>query len=371
MPNKPRMPRPQRQSRRVGFAVVGLGELSAEEIIPALRTSQHAYLAAVVTAEPDKGRAFAAAAGLKDSDAYTYEQFGELAQRDDVQAVYIVLPNNLHREYVEQAARMGKHVLCEKPLASNTQDAEAIVKACHDAGVKLMVAYRIQYTPHHWAAKHAIAAGKLGAIKLMDSIHTQVEDDPSVWRLNLEQAGGGPLPDVGIYSLNTLRFLTGLEPEWVFAAQYQPTDDPRFKEVEESVSFMLGFPGGLIANCLTSYGADKTTTVRVLGDQGTAVLDPAFPYVGLKLRLIDKKGETTPSFPDYDQFGLEVDHFAQCIQQGKEPYTPGEEGVQDHRLMDAIYESARSGKRVEVKKLSGQDLFRTTGNVPRQLKAGG
>jgi predicted dehydrogenase len=287
-----------------------------------------------------------------------------------VQAIYIVLPNDLHRDFVERAAKMGKHILCEKPLAANTQDAEAIVAACKAAGVKLMAAYRIQYTPEHWAAKQAIAEGKLGKIKLLDSIHTQVEPDPEVWRLKLKQAGGGPVLDVGIYCLNTMRFLLGQEPEWVFAAQHRPEGDPRFSEVEESVSFMLGFPGGVIANALTSYGADKTTSVRVLGEGGTALLDPAFVYNGLKLTLSDSGGDTLVRFPDYDQFQLEVDHFARCIQQGKEPYTPGEEGVQDHRLMDAIYESVRSGVRVSLPKHSGTDLFRTRDNEPAPLHPG-
>ncbi|AWN24103.1 gfo/Idh/MocA family oxidoreductase [Deinococcus irradiatisoli] len=356
---------PEPQRRRVGFAVVGLGELSAEELIPALRTSQHAYLAAVVTGEADKGRAFARAAGLTDQDAYTYGQFGDLAGREDVQAVYIVLPNNLHRQYTEQAARMGKHVLCEKPLAANTEDAEAMVRACREAGVKLMTAYRIQYTPHHWAARKAIQSGQLGRVKLLDSIHTQVEDDPGAWRLSREQAGGGPLVDVGIYCLNTLRFLLGQEPEWVYAAQHQPGNDPRFKEVEESLSFMLGFPGGVIANALTSYGAVKTDTVRVLGEKGSALLDPAFAYTGLKLSLTDAQGETIPKFVAYDQFTLEVDHFAECIRQDRQPFTPGEEGVQDHRIMDAVYRSAREGVRVELERSGSQDRFRTPENPPK------
>ncbi len=359
MSTPPGLTLPEPQGQRVGFAVIGLGELSAEELIPALRTSQHAYLAAVVTGDLGKGRAFARAAGLRDEDAYTYEQFGDLAGRGDVQAVYIVLPNNLHRQYTEQAARMGKHVLCEKPLAATTQDAEAMVRACRKAGVKLMTAYRIQYTPHHWAAKTAILSGKLGKVKLLDSIHTQVEDDASVWRLSREQAGGGPLLDVGIYCLNTLRFLLGSEPEWVFAAQHRSQNDPRFGEVEESVAFMLGFPGGVIANALTSYGAVKTNTVRVLGEEGSAALDPAFSYTGLKLSLIGKAGESLPSFPAYDQFTLEVDHFAECIKSGRTPFTPGEEGLQDHRIMDAVYRSAREGVRVELEHLSGQDVFRS------------
>lgn len=358
MPQKPDLPLPEAERRRVGYAIVGIGELSAGELIPAARTSEHAYVAALVTTEPEKGRAFARAYDLTDEDVYTYDRFEDLKDREDVEAVYIVLPNSLHREYVERAAQMGKHVLCEKPLSVNEAEAQAMVDACRAAGVLLMTAYRCQYTPYHWAARDAVQGRRLGRVKLLDSIHGQVEDDPEAWRLKRDLAGGGPLPDVGIYCLNTIRFVLGQEPEWVFATLQQPEGDERFREVEESVSFMLGFPGGVVANCLTSYGIQKTATLRVLGEQGTALMDPAFTYQGLSLTISDGQGDFQPKLPDEDQFGLEMDHFAGCIRQGKQPWTPGEEGVQDHRIMDAIYESARSGQVVRLEPVQGQDAFR-------------
>ncbi|GAA5532890.1 Gfo/Idh/MocA family oxidoreductase [Deinococcus aluminii] len=358
MPQKPDLPLPQSEQRRVGYAIVGIGELSSGELIPAARTSEHAYVAALVTGDPEKGKAFARAYDLTEQDVYTYDRFGELGQREDVEAVYIVLPNSLHREYVERAAKMGKHVLCEKPLSVNAEDAQAMVDACKEAGVLLMTAYRCQYTPEHWAARDAVQDGKLGPVKLIDSIHGQVQDDPQAWRLKRDLAGGGPLVDVGIYCLNTIRFLLGQEPEWVFATLHQPQDDPRFKEVEESMSFLLGFPGSLVANCLTSYGTQKTATLRVLGEQGTVLMDPAFTYQGLELTLSDQQGDFRPKFPSEDQFSLELDHFAQCIREKKTPWTPGEEGVQDHRIMDALYRSARSGQVVKLEKVGGRDAFR-------------
>ncbi|THF83560.1 Gfo/Idh/MocA family oxidoreductase [Deinococcus sp. KSM4-11] len=360
MPRKPPIKLPTPESRRVGFAIVGLGKLSVEQLIPAVRTSQEGYVAALVTSEPDKGVEFARALGLKDSDVYTYEGFEGLADRADVEAVYIVLPNSLHREFITRAAKMGKHVLSEKPLGMNAKDAQKIVQACHKAGVLLMTAYRCQYSPHHWAARDAVQGAQLGAVKLLDSIHVQVEDDPTVWRLQKELAGGGPLPDVGIYSVNTLRFVTGQEPEWVFATLHQPKKDKRFREVEESVSFMLGFPDGVTANVHTSYGAFKTDTLRVMGDRGNLLMDPAFTYEGLKLSIETKDGTMTPSFPAYDQFGLEFDHFAQRVRDGKQPWTPGEEAVQDHVIMDAIYESAHTGKVIQLKAVKKKDAFRGT-----------
>ncbi|UQN09865.1 Gfo/Idh/MocA family protein [Deinococcus sp. QL22] len=358
MPLKPDLPEPESVQKRVGLAIVGLGKLSAEELIPAIRTSKHTRVAALVTSDLEEGHAFARAFDLTDEDVYSYDDFESLKNREDVDGVYIVLPNSLHRDYTERAARMGKHVLCEKPLSVNAADAQAMVDACRAAGVQLMTAYRCQYTPHHWAARDAVQGGKLGPIKLLDSMHVQVEEDAEAWRMKLDLAGGGPLPDVGLYSLNILRFVLGTEPEWVFAAQHQPKNDSRFREVEESVSFMLGFPDGIIANALTSYGAHKTTTLRVLGEEGSALMEPAFTYTGLSLILTDKDGQTIPAFGSYDQFGLEIDHFAERVRDGKTPWTPGEEGVQDHRIMDAIYQSARTGGRVQLEKYAGQDIFR-------------
>lgn len=360
MPQKPDLPAPKPRSERVGFALVGLGKLTAEQLIPAVRTSQDAYVAALVSSEEDKGEEFARAFDLTEQDVYTYDTFEQLANRDDVQAVYIVLPNSKHLEFVRRAAQMGKHVLCEKPLSVNAEQAQQIVDACREAGVLLMTAYRCQYTPEHWAAREAVQSGALGRVKLLDSIHAQVEDDPEAWRLKRALAGGGPLLDVGIYSLNTMRFVTGQEPEWVFAAQHQPAGDLRFREVEESVSAMLGFPGGVIANLQTSYGAYTTATLRVMGEDGSLLMDPAFPYGGLGLEITDQNGTRQPAFPEYNQFSLEFDHFAQCIQQGRAPWTPGEEGVQDHVIMDAIYESARTGQVVRLSPQTGTDLYRGT-----------
>ncbi|PNY80825.1 Gfo/Idh/MocA family protein [Deinococcus koreensis] len=360
MPQKPKIKAPKPESQRVGFAIVGLGKLSVQELIPAARTSEHAYVAALVSSEEDKGEAFARAFDLSESDVYTYDEFDGLADRPDVEVVYIVLPNSMHREYVTRAAKMGKHVLCEKPLGMNARDAQEMVDVCKEAGVLLMTAYRCQYTPAHWAARDAVQGGTLGKVKLLDSMHVQVEDDPTVWRLKKELAGGGPLPDVGIYSLNTVRFVTGQEPEWVFATMHQPKKDKRFKEVEESMSFMLGFADGVVANIHTSYGAFKTDTLRVMGEDGSLLMDPAFKYEGLQLTLSSEAGKTMPTFPSYDQFSLEFDHFAQCVRSGKQPWTPGEEGVQDHVIMDALYESARSGKVVKLKAVKKRDAFRGT-----------
>lgn len=351
---KPEVPTPAPRKQRVGYALVGLGKLTVEEILPATRTSEHSYVAALVTGEEDKGEAFARALGLTPNDVYTYDDFEKLGQRDDIEAVYIVLPNNLHREYALRAAKMGKHVLCEKPLAGSVEDAQAMVDACREAGVLLMTAYRCQYTPEHWWVREAVQSGKLGNLKVLSSVRTQVQGQN--WRLKEALAGGGPLFDIGIYPLNMFRFLLGTEPQWVFAVS-QPMADASV-DVEETVSFMLGFEGGIVANIHTSYNGAEVSEMRVVGDQAGILMDPAFQYSGLQIELHSGDGTQSPKFMEYDQFTLEVDHFAACIRSGHQPWTPGEEGLQDQKIMAAIYESARTGKVVQLEKHGGKDNFR-------------
>ncbi|WP_420595302.1 Gfo/Idh/MocA family oxidoreductase [Deinococcus sp.] len=344
--------------QRVGYAVVGIGQLTQEELLPAFGTAKRSRLAAFVTGEKAQMLPLARGQGLTEADVYSYDEFEQLAGRDDVQAIYIVTPNDLHREFTERAAKIGKHVLCEKPMSVSVTDAEAMVQACQSAGVKLMVAYRCQYAPQHWAARELIQGGQLGDVRVLSSVNGQLLSDPSSWRLNLKEAGGGPLPDVGLYSINTARFWLGVEPTEVFAYTYQPTDDPRFKQVEESVTWIMRFPNGVTLNCVSSYDILMTRTLRAVGPKGSVYMNPAFDYAGLKLEVGSKDGETVKQIKDQDQFTLEIDHFSACIQEDKTPFTPGEEGVQDHRIMAAIYESARTGRPVSLQHYDGQDVFR-------------
>ncbi|GGK99619.1 Gfo/Idh/MocA family protein [Deinococcus radiotolerans] len=355
-PIPPTLPQPRAQ--QVGYAVLGLGELTLDELLPAYATAGRSRLAAVVSDDHDKAVQSALAYGLSEADAYSYDTFEALAGRDDVQAVYIVLPNTLHREYTERAARIGKHVLCEKPLAGSVEDAEAMVRACRGAGVYLMTAYRCQYTPVHWRARDLVQSGELGAVKLIHAVNVQVEPDEGQWRLRRDLAGGGSLLDVGLYCINTVRFLLGTEPLEVTARTHSTPGDPRFTEVEESVSFQLAFPGGVLVSCSCSYGAAHARTLDVYGAQGRLSLDPAFDYTDLRLRVHTPDTITEHRLKESDQFTLEIDHFSRCIQERRGPFTPGEEGLQDERIMAAIYQSAREGRPVPLDEHPGRDVFR-------------
>lgn len=353
---------PLAPEERVGYALVGIGKLAEEEILPALEASKRSRLAALVTSDLEDGKRLARRYGLSPEAVYGYDDYDRLADNPGVHAVYIILPNHLHEDYTVRAARMGKHVLCEKPMANSVAEGERMIAACRAAGVKLMIAYRCQYEPHHWAVREMVQQGRFGAVKLVESVHCQVETDPDEWRLKRKEAGGGPLVDIGVYSLNTIRFVLGLEPVEVFAQTYATPDDPRFREVEEQMSWQMRFENGVLAACLTGYSAFRSSRYRLYAEGGWVGLDPAFDYRGLHLSLgREEEGQQVVEerrFPAPNQFALELDHFARCIQEDLTPFTPGEEGLQDLRLVEALYTSARTGRPVRLEVPDKPDAFR-------------
>ena len=339
-------------SQRIGFAVVGLGTLALDQILPAFARSKDCRVTALVSGDPSKARKIAAQYGIPDRCLYDYKTYDQLAQNPDVQVIYIVLPNSMHAEFTLRGAKAGKHILCEKPMATSVKDCERMIAACKAANVKLMIAYRQQYEPMNRQIIKMVKQGKLGTIKSFVATNGQNQGDPSQWRQNLALAGGGCLPDVGIYCFNAARFLTGEEPSEVVAFTTQPKDDPRFREVEETCGFTLRFPSGLLATCSTGYGVHRSQFLRLEGDKSWAELDPAFGYTGLKLKTnTTEEGHNVlsePSIEEKDQFALEMDHMASCVRQNIQPHTPGEEGLHDQRITDAIYEAARTGKSVRI-----------------------
>jgi predicted dehydrogenase len=340
------------ENKRVGFAIVGLGRLSIDQILPAFGSSKYAKPVALVSGDAAKAAKIAAQYGIKASSIYDYKNFDRIAENPEVDIIYIVLPNGMHEEYVLRSAKARKHVLCEKPMATSSGEAERMIAACKAANVKLMIAYRQQYEPHNIALRKLVTEGTLGSLRAFVSSNSQQAGDPTQWRLKKSLAGGGCLPDVGLYCLNAARFLSGSEPVSVSATVYQPKDDPRFGEVEATCSFTLTFPGGYIATCTTSYDVHKSQFLRLEGNNAWAEMSPAYAYHGNKLTLSRlEKGEEiqiTPQIEEKDQFALEMDHFCECVLENKTPHTPGEEGLRDHRIMEAIYASAHSGKAVSV-----------------------
>ncbi len=357
-------PAPLPPEKRVGFAVVALGRLTLEELLPAFAECKNAKLVALVSGSPDKLRTVAAQYGIAPDQCYDYAGFDRLRDNPAVQAVYIVLPNGMHREYVERAARAGKHVLCEKPMANSSAEARSMIAACAKANVKLMIAYRIQYEPYNQRARRFVQEGTFGRLvgATMTNTQTVAPDGAEQWRHKKALAGGGTLPDIGLYLVNTARFLTGQEPVEVFARQYSPPGDPRYAEVEETVAFTMRFPSEFMAQCLTSYGArdDKAQVLNFA--RATVQMPSAYRYRGQEMYVAQNVGgadmRQQVNIPPKNQFAAEIDHMADCIIADRRPRTPGEEGLQDHVVMEAIYESARTGRPVALKRYDGIDVFR-------------
>lgn len=357
-------PAPLPPSERVGFAVVGLGRLALEEILPAFGESRKAKPVALVSGTPDKLKAVARQYGIAETACYDYGTFDRIRDNPEIKVVYIVLPNGMHREYTERAAAAGKHVLCEKPMATSSADARAMVAACDRTGVKLMVAYRIQYETYNRRLARFVRDKEFGRLLGMSAINVQTvaENGAEQWRHKRVMSGGGSLPDIGLYCLNTARFLTGEEPVEIFAWTETPPNDPRFVDVEETVSFQLRFPSRFIAHCFTSYGGRDDKHQRLNFERAVVDMPNAYLYDGQRLTVTSRNKDATSIdeivLKPKNQFAAELDHMADCILQNRQPRTPGEEGVQDHVLMEAIYESARTGAPVKLEAPDKLDAFR-------------
>ncbi len=296
-PTEVQSPTPNRDpvAKRLGVAVVGIGALTMEQIMPAFGAAKHVRVTALVSGDPAKARAVAAQHGIPETHLYDYAGFDRLRDNPDVDIVYVVLPNDMHMEYTLRAAQAGKHVLCEKPMATSVADAQRMVDGYRDAGRRLMIAYRLQYEPHHRAMIRMARSGEHGPVRLIEAVNGQKQAPNQQWRHSLKQAGGGSLPDVGIYCLNAARYVTGEEPVEITAQLTPPKDDPRFREIEDICAFTLRFPSGVIATCSSGYSFHKSAQMRVMMPEAWVEMDPAFTYQGLTMHIGRKAGQRTPS----------------------------------------------------------------------------
>lgn len=348
----PEQRQPQPPGQRLGWAVVGLGQFALGQVLPALREARKSKLVALVSGSPEKARRVAAQNGVDPKNIYTYQNFDSIKDNPEIDVVYIVLPNGLHAEYSVRASRAGKHVMSEKPMATSSAEARQMIEAARAANRKLMVAYRAQFEPRHVEVARLTRARVLGQPRQMIGEFVQNMGDPRQWRLDRELAGGGSLPDIGIYPLNFARFVMGAEPTEVMAHIYTPPNDPRFREVEDRVAFTLQFPGGVIGTFMSGYSSHRSARFRVMSERGWADLDPAFQYEGNRLRVGRRVGQQEGAdqreVENKSQFVLEIDELSTAIQENREPKTPGEEGLRDHLIMEAIYQSARENRPVSL-----------------------
>ena len=340
----------QPSQRKLGYAIVGLGGYGLGRIIPEFKNCAHSRLAAVVSGDPAKAKKVAAEYGLSDKAIYSYANFDSIRDNPDVDIVYVCLPNSMHAEYTIRAAKAGKHVMCEKPMAISVAECEAMIAACKAANRKLMIGYRCHFEATNIAAMRLAKQPDTGKIRYVRSEHGFNAGDPKAWRLRKALSGGGSLMDMGVYSLQAARYMTGEEPVAVTARESTDRSDPRFHEVEDMIEWTLEFPSGAIAGCQSMYSANQNR-ILLMGSKGRVELEPATRYDGNRLwtgRDGREQEISPPPGPGKTQFAGQLDHLSQCVIDGREPIVSGEEGLRDIRIVEAIYRSAREGKTIRL-----------------------
>lgn len=329
----------------IRYAVIGAGWISQEAFLPGVSQSGNSRVTAIVSGDPAKARELADFHDIP--DVYAYQEYDALLKQDLFDAVYIALPNSLHADYAIRAARAGKHVMVEKPLANTVEEAEAMVAAAKEGGAYLMTAYRLHNEPGTLAVLDNIRSGKIGTPMLFQaafSFQTQLGNH----RLKA-QHWGGPLQDIGVYCLNAARHVFAEEPVEVIAMRHQPADDPRFAEIEATLCATLRFPSGGLAQFAVSFGAAPVDSYRVIGTEGDMTLDPGFRFETATHLSLRKDGRTEDTaFPLVDHFAGMVAYFSDCIASGTPPEPDGEEGLADMIALHAIEESARTGLPVRI-----------------------
>lgn len=347
----PNLKVPEPVKRKIGYAVVGLGQLALEEVMPAFREAKLSEPVALVSGHPDKARKVAEVYGIDPKSIYNYQNYESLKENNRVDVIYIILPNSMHAEYTMRGFKAGKHVLCEKPMAVTVKESEQMIAAAKQANKKLMIAYRLHYEPYNRKVAELCSQQAIGKIKTFSASNCQDVKAPNI-RLS-QQTGGGPVGDVGVYCINAARYVTNEEPVEVTAFAQQPKDNPRFREVPESVIFTLRYPSGVLAHCECSFGTSRSERYRVVGAKGFIEMDPAFGYTGQRLFLAQSNEEqgtqkSELKLEPVNQFASEMDYFSDCLLSGKEVRTPGEMGLADMRIVVAIHEAVRSGKAVRI-----------------------
>jgi predicted dehydrogenase len=339
---------PEPPGKKLGWAIVGLGSLAINQILPAFAKCEKSRVVAFVSGHPDKANKLALRYGVNPKNIYNYQNYDAIKDNPEVDIIYVVLPNGMHAEYTVRGHQAGKHVLSEKPMANTPMECQQMIDAARKANQKLMVGYRCRYEPYNQEAIRMAREQELGPVKVILADAGFNIGDPNQWRLNKQLAGGGSLMDIGIYALQAARYLSGEEPTEINAIMYSTPGDSRFKEVEETINFQLRFPSGVLANCTSSYGYAGQSHYRAVATKGWFELDPGTWYTGLRMRVQNSNGLEERFLPVRDHFALEMDHMSDCVMNNKEPLTPGEEGLRDLTIMKAIYEAARTRQMVKL-----------------------
>ena len=334
---------------KVGFAVVGLGAIAQGSVLPAFRHAKNVKLVGLVSR--DRRQAVKLARKFGANAAYSAEEFGTCLENPEVDAVYLATPQSEHLKATVTAARAGKHVLCEKPLALNPEQSAEMVRVCEECGVQLMTAYRKYFEPSALYLKRLIQSGKLGKIDVINTVFSElhVAGKSIPWLLDSKVSGGGPLMDLGVYCVNTSRWLVEEDPLEASAHTWKK-DAERFRDVEEGISFRMQFASGLVVQGISTYSSAISSYLFVQGTKGWACLTPAFPF-DEERRLTGKIGGKwfEKKFRVVDEFAPELDAFATAIQMKKPAEPDGRQGHRDMCILEAIYAAARNGGPVSVR----------------------
>ena len=333
------------RTQNVRYGVIGLGHFAQAAVLPALAKLRGSELAAICSSDPEKLRALGGRYGV--TRRVDYDQYDALLRSNEIDAVYIALPNSLHADFAVRAADAGVHVLCEKPMAVNERDAQRMIDSARRRGVKLMIAYRLHFEAATLAAVETVQSGAIGVPRGFDSTFTQ-QVAPGNTRLRAD-LGGGPLYDLGVYCINAARNLFRAEPSEVCALDASRGEDARFGEVPEQISALLRFPGDRLARFTAGFGGAHVSRYEVVGSEGVLRVEPAYDYAGaLSVELICGERRKRRTFRKRDQIAAEVSYFSECILRDREPEPSGLEGLADVRVIEAILASARTGQRVEI-----------------------
>ncbi len=327
--------------KKLGIALVGLGGYS-QRLAAALQQTEYCRLAGLVTGNAAKGKTWAKKFHVPETNVYTYASFDQISHNPDIDIVYVVLPNALHAEYVIRVAKVGKHVICEKPMAVSVAECKAMITACREAGKQLSIGYRLHFEPFTREVMRIGQQQVFGKVQTIEAHFGFALDDPTQWRLNKALAGGGALMDLGIYAIQAARYVTGEEPIAV-TAQVIKTNPITFKDVEETITWQLEFPGGAVANSSASYTI-PAERLFVTAEQGWIELQPAFGYGPLKGRT----HQGPLHLPIVNHHVAQLDGITQALLAGQSSPVPGEEGLRDMKVIEAIYEAAETGKQVAI-----------------------
>lgn len=333
--------------RKIRYAVVGLGWIAQATVLPAFANArENSELVALVSNDPTKRQELGKQYGVR---TYSYDEYDECLNSGEIDAVYIALPNHLHCDYTVRAANAGIHVLCEKPMAVIEQECETMIRACSKNNVKLMVAYRLHFEEANMQAVEIVQSGQIGDPRIFNSVFTQQVEAGNI-RLR-EDVGGGTLDDMGVYCINAARYLFQDEPIEVFAVNAS-SGEQRFSEVAEMTSAILRFPQERLATFTSSFGSASVLNYQVVGTKGDLRLDPAYAFQGELKHQLTINGQTQEcTFPPRDQFAAELLYFSDCVLQGKEPEPNGIEGLNDVRIIRALYHSIKTGSVVKLENL--------------------